>query len=398
MAWRDQVSTLKASFRGAEFFIESHDTPIGRRVALHEFPERDEPYAEDLGRASRVISMTGYVLGDDYITARDALADALDAEGTGELFHPYFGRMIVQVGSCSMREQSSDGGICMFSLEFNRTDTALNPTSVINLPDATFAAGDTLKSAASGIFAAVFDVVSYPAFVFESAKSKIIALADDLELAARSILPVDSLGDAVRVVRSLTTDIDTLLSEPSALADRIQGAINSVLGDADLVKSSFSTMLSLLGIGSSDLSFNTGTPSRVAQLSNQSLINQIVRQSILAEAGSLASITDFESRNDAISVRDSILAAIDSELESGVNDNVFSALRGLQAAVADAVPSIDDEPLLKDFVPLETTSSLVIAYRIYADAARESEIVARNGIHHPGFIAGGQPVKVLANV
>jgi prophage DNA circulation protein len=342
--------------------------------------------------------MTGYVLGADYITERDALADALDAAGTGELFHPYFGRFIVQAGTCSMREQSSEGGICMFSLEFIRTDAALNPTAVVNLPDAAFAAADAMKSAGVDSFGAIFDVLSYPAFVLNSARAKVSAFADDLEVLARSILPIESVGEAVRAARRLATEFDDLVTDPSGLAREIQGAIGLAIGDAVRVKSSFANALNLLGIGDDDLIMDTGTPSRTAENQNQAAINSLVKQGLLAELGALASITDFDSRNDALDVRDAILVAIDAELESGVSDDAFSALRGLQAAVADAVPSIDDEPLLKDFIPQQTTSSLVISYRLYADARREAEIVARNGIRHPGFIAGGQPVQVLSNV
>ena len=42
MSWRDRLQ--KGRFRGAAFLIESHDAGGGRRLALHEFPLRDEPY------------------------------------------------------------------------------------------------------------------------------------------------------------------------------------------------------------------------------------------------------------------------------------------------------------------------------------------------------------------
>ena len=39
-----------ASFRGVAFEVGSHSESGGRRVELHEYPLRDAPYAEDLGK------------------------------------------------------------------------------------------------------------------------------------------------------------------------------------------------------------------------------------------------------------------------------------------------------------------------------------------------------------
>jgi len=41
--------------------------------------------------------------------------------------------------------------------------------------------------------------------------------------------------------------------------------------------------------------------------------------------------------------------------------------------------------------------AIVLAYRLYGDAERADEIVARNRVRHPGFVPGGQPLEVLSN-
>jgi prophage DNA circulation protein len=73
MTWRTRMQP--ASFRGAGFLVEGHDGEVGRRLAVHEYPERDLPYAEDLGRKARVFKITGLVIGPDYMAQRDALLD-----------------------------------------------------------------------------------------------------------------------------------------------------------------------------------------------------------------------------------------------------------------------------------------------------------------------------------
>lgn len=47
MSWKNKLRP--ASFRGASFGVESHQTEQGRRTQVHEYPGRDDPYVEDLG-------------------------------------------------------------------------------------------------------------------------------------------------------------------------------------------------------------------------------------------------------------------------------------------------------------------------------------------------------------
>src|SRR5262245_11492172 len=97
--WRDKW--LPAEFRGARFFVENDAQAGGRRVALHEYPKRSIPYAEDMGRAARRFSVQGYLIGHlpgrtvgsrpdatrniSYFDLKNDLIDALEADGPGVL-------------------------------------------------------------------------------------------------------------------------------------------------------------------------------------------------------------------------------------------------------------------------------------------------------------------------
>ena len=83
MSWKDNLR--EASFRDVPFFVESVSTEVGRRNVLYEYPFRDDPYIEDLGKAAGVYNVTGYVIQNadndfDYFTERDNLIAALEAE------------------------------------------------------------------------------------------------------------------------------------------------------------------------------------------------------------------------------------------------------------------------------------------------------------------------------
>lgn len=98
--WRDRKQG--ASFRGVPFLVDTDSVPVGRRTQLHEFPQRDQPFVEDLGRRTRHYKFTGFVAGDDCLAQRDRLLTALDKAGSGELVHPWFGRLTVTAGECEV--------------------------------------------------------------------------------------------------------------------------------------------------------------------------------------------------------------------------------------------------------------------------------------------------------
>lgn len=76
MSWRDQLRD--GSFRGVPFKIQASRALVGRRGQVHEYPLRDKPYAEDLGRRARAFNVECFVLGADYMAQRDALIAALE--------------------------------------------------------------------------------------------------------------------------------------------------------------------------------------------------------------------------------------------------------------------------------------------------------------------------------
>ncbi len=115
--WRDKRQT--ASFRGVPFFVDGDSTPVGRRTQLHEYPQRDKPQVEDMGAKTREVKLTGFVIGDDCLFQRDNLLNALDKPGSGELVHPWFGRMTVTAGDgCEVSHERREGGMVRFELVF----------------------------------------------------------------------------------------------------------------------------------------------------------------------------------------------------------------------------------------------------------------------------------------
>lgn len=128
-------STLQdASFRGIPFLTEDLSTTIGRRTVLHEYPFQDTPYSEDLGRKGRSYRINAYVMGDDHNTQRDALMEAIEQGGEGELIHPEYGLLNVVVQQdCDVKTVTKEHRITQFSLVFYESGEQAFPSVQTNV-------------------------------------------------------------------------------------------------------------------------------------------------------------------------------------------------------------------------------------------------------------------------
>jgi prophage DNA circulation protein len=124
--WRDKYK--QAWFRGAFFHVDTDRRSGGRRVALHQYPKRSIPYAEDLGRQANGFSVAGYLIGPDYLVAKDTLIQALEQDGPGLLRLPLpyaMADMTVMVRGYAVTESRERGGMCTAEMEFVEYGTPL---------------------------------------------------------------------------------------------------------------------------------------------------------------------------------------------------------------------------------------------------------------------------------
>jgi DNA circularisation protein N-terminus len=144
--WRTRLR--RATFKGVPFYVEQQGRSSGRRVVTFEYPKRDIPYVEDMGRHAIRYQMTGYLIqapGNpsgvqagqinyrgpmprDYDIARDMLESALMAPGPGVLEDPYDpalawtgyeGKQVLfYCERYSIIEQRERGGFCQIEMSF----------------------------------------------------------------------------------------------------------------------------------------------------------------------------------------------------------------------------------------------------------------------------------------
>lgn len=399
MTWRTRLRT--ASFRGIRFNLTSADAGFGRRTVDHEFPNRDEPYSEDLGRKARTFQIDAFISGFDYQRQRDRLIAACEAKGPGRLVHPYYGTRMVVCKSCDVREASYDGGVARFRLEFREAGELLFPRAQRQPKSLLSIIGLNLDTSAIEQFVDKFSVAGYPAFVVASAQTKLEAIADAIEASTSFInRNSDEVADLAFAISDLRNDAADLVNLPSLLAERLSNSFSLLRSSITDNREALDAQKKLFSFGSTDKRSTLTTSTRIAENQNLDALNNLTRLLALSNAARIAPEINYSSVDEASLILKDLFDLIEAQQEiAGISDDVFQNLDQLRAELARGVPPSDQKLpyVLTKNLP-ETTNSLVLSYDLYESLNLEQDIIDRNKIKHPGFIPGGIEIKVLSNV
>jgi len=148
--WRERLM-LGWSFRGVPFWVEQQARQSGRRNVEHEYPKRNIPYAEDMGRHAVRYTIQGFLIGPNYLAEKSNLLNALEADDAGILVDPMVGSMLVMCERYSVTETRERGGYCVFEMAFAEAGVPGNspPTLLLSTRNEVNTNADNAAGAAS---------------------------------------------------------------------------------------------------------------------------------------------------------------------------------------------------------------------------------------------------------
>lgn len=411
MSWRDQLQP--ASFRGVEFYVDNSSGTFGRRNAVHEYPQQDVPWVEDLGSKAREHTIEAYVIGDDYMARRDALIDAIDQGEPGALVHPRLGaRTVSATDQCRWRESTREGGMATFTLVLIESGERQFPA---NQADSVAVVDNAVNSGLTALqsdFASVFSIAGLPGWVSMQAS----ALFDQgFALLSPFIAGTGIASALVRTFDGISTNLTTLLGTPGSLASQFMVALGSLFGEFDDIDTPRTVRRQLADSLNATTSPTITTPARQQQANNRRAVidlfitattlltaRSIARQSkAVAVTGSrrravLAADSPFDSYDHAIAVRDELVVLLDTLAETA-SDEMFVVIQDLKPALVRHINAHGFSLVrVARYTPPTDTPALVIAHGLYGDARLEADLVRRNNVRHPGFVAGGVPIEVIS--
>jgi prophage DNA circulation protein len=94
LSFGDLTDNLQpASWRGIQFHIPDARSGSGRRVQSLLFPGLDYRVHQDMGALDGPVTVSGVVVGDDYVQRGQQLIEAFRTRGPGTLVHPWYGEL-----------------------------------------------------------------------------------------------------------------------------------------------------------------------------------------------------------------------------------------------------------------------------------------------------------------
>ncbi len=381
---------LRGSFRGVPFVVPESRGTFGRRTQLHEYPERDRPWVEDLGKAARKFTVQVFIdrtLDADYTNARDALIAALEAPGPGTLIHPWYGTMRVSlVEPGEVEESTRSGGRATFNLTFIESGELRFPTSAAATAQVVQQATEVATAAVADDMVARWAYDAVPA-------SHQVRLADDL-YATLSALELEVAGAVDAVAAAIRT--------PAEMAGALVDSARAVIAAAGEP---------LRAAGIYAVLFNASAPALVTPTSanrlltaqSQDALRQTLRRTLFIELASTSASATWATRDDALGQLDTLAGWADALMEhtqpdgTPIDDTVYQALSALRVAISQDLRTRGARlPELREHTLSATLPALVVAHALYGDATRADELIARNGVRHPGAVPGGIPLEVLS--
>lgn len=416
MDWKIQLRD--ASFKGHSIKWLSQEGKTGRRLAEHEFPQRDRPWVEDMGRMIRPFSFTAVCSGDNWLQDLNQLLAVIESPGPGELVHPLFGRMTVSARPACWAMDLEAGGRVDVQLEFIETGDLLFPVPLKQTACKVRAAWGGLLDKAKSLLGQAMALIN-------AAKAKVAAVVGMVNDAISAVAGVvDGVLTAFESVQKMVSDLLTLPATAiGKLMTVFEVAKLRLGGLADLTKWGLSqgqAIRQLRARGKALLGRkNPSASSRCAGL----VIKALAAAATVSTAAALADLPAQRAASGEVPVAADI-RAVRSTMQAALWDmasdeagfcsapaiaslplEAISALQPLShtagqsyielaRALGEHLAAVESVSLRLDTItPTTVLPALVLAYQAHGSAALADEIVSRNAIRHPLFVPI-QPLQV----
>lgn len=358
--WRTRA-IMTGSWRGVEFQLETSTIPVGRKTYVHEYAQSSGIYVEDSGRETRYYRLQAFVIGDDYDLQRDDLIRALEEEGPGDLVHPFYGvRRCRPVNPCSVTDNVREQRMAKFELNFVDVDEGVFPRQVTDYPTAVQKTGLDLTETSLAASKAAESLLRAQKVMPYLAT--FLSYKDDIEAYVLRVLRLaltgTSLEDEFATLLLTVTDVQLLLQclrnwppLPTCSSPEEQAATDA---------------------------FSTWTRTEVEN-----------------RCAVLVSTTDYPSYDAALLEASAVMEQIRVDEAEDFNAGVYNYLVDLRVNMMRAVYDLSEIlPRERQLFLDAPIPAIVLAWNLYENPLRDREIIARNNIVHPSFVAG--PVKVLS--
>jgi len=423
---------LPASFRGVPFAVFSDEVMTGRRVALHQYPGRDEPWAEDMGRDARRYRFRGFIADGDVVFAggpialqRALLLAACEKKGPGLLIHPTLGVLSVSLVRSAIGEDLGAGSFSTVDLEFVESGKQQFP-SLMSSSSGIFTAANAMKVALAVDVVRAVAVASgaggarrQMTVTAATWSSRVVELGGDATALHRLAAQLPGNNGRFSAGRNAgftgsrstiydqTTTIDALIASASGARAAISAATTafgqavnaSDLANAQGVAQAAAALVATLSAACADpadavrlllrlVGFQSPRPEALTEMGGA--LDRMMRRAAAAELVTAIASYQPASGDDAAGMIDQCGSALDNLAILSADADEDESYRAARAARGAVVEDLRTRAAtlarLRTFDVAAPMPSLALAQRLYGDGSRSDQLEVQTMPIHPLFM------------
>ena len=396
-----------ASFAGVGFYVRTLKVAMGRRLIENEIPFANADY-EDFGPLPQRFSVTGYVVGQNWMGQRAQLLNALQNSATPQtLVLPSFGPVTVRVGRVSISETEQVGAYSEIGIEFAQDNGAGAPmasadaaSTLLNNIETSAGQVQAQYEAVMGPYLQDAAVAQYTANLLAGAASSVLALPLALLTGVNAGFAA-SPTDAAATGGAVTGAFLTIGDNAAAAANPMPAPATPVSG---VVAPQALTADPSMGIAAL-LAWNAPVP--VAYAADPGLsaamgaVTRLVQQSAGLALIDFYAQTSFPNQQAAVTARGQLtglLAPIGAAIFNAGQVDLYRAWNALSAlAVQDIIQRAQGLPVLANYTVPVPVPDVVLGAELLGDGSQGDALFALNNAIHPLFMpASGYYMEPVA--
>lgn len=417
MTWRDDK--LPASLAGIPLHYQSVETAAGRRTFLHEFyGDSREAFVEDIGPVTNRAVINVFLIGDFYHRQRDALVDALNSKGPHEFVHPLRGSIMVRLGAPAMlNETVAEGGMVRIgSLDLIKAGLAYPVIAAETAPKLVSMAFQLTGLLAETTRLSAVGAIDPVRFSLLGALRKLTGALRKLN--GRVTAQLNRIDTVSNEISLFEDQLDALLNTPNALMTSLTGlglAVFSLIGkfqpDSRSIKvedpvwpvvATAAAAVNDLVTFTTEPDFSAWVPDgpqkQLADEGHAEIQFQAKALGYVAGAG-IAGLLPYASASEAGALLQTLATGLKSVMaDPGIPSEVQQSMAELRTTAIRVL--LDRQARLPRVARITTPAAMpaaVLAWELFGDANRTTELVLRNKIAHPSYVPAGTVLEVLVD-
>jgi prophage DNA circulation protein len=293
-----------ASFRGIPFLVESEATSSGKKTVTHDYPNSNKRFVEELGDMPPVFNIAALIHGDLSGELRLRLEDAFRLPGLGELVHPVYGPVQVQVISFTSSTNQRRLGEVKFTVNFATSEAVVTASPRAPTEQAVSKAAEDARDV---LHAALEDTYTEPtkSNSLESAADKADEIYQDVQDNLNLVVgPIQSASASFnRIATAARNTVFRTVQSGSALRNSLTSLYNTGLAissDPAAITEAWKNLLDF-NLNSDGIASDvapTPTVQRQAIEENNSILNEHTRLMALVNLYESTAFTNYTTEDE----------------------------------------------------------------------------------------------------